>query len=411
MAVGFTVTRRKGSDEGLQTVIRAELSSRLREKSTEIEAKIVMRTRGLSEPVGDENASYLEGLQSAVAEAVSFGIDCIERGGDWSGPIPPGVTRQARRSAQDGVRLDTVLRRYAAGNKVLEEFVVAEAGDIPRKALCRILSDQGPQVDRLMEAVAAEYGYELEQISRSSARRRADQVYRLLLGDNDPEDGVDLEYDFEIWHVGMILTGAKAEATARLVSERLGYRLLHVPRDKDVVWGWLGSTRQPAIANLIRSLPENIPAGVALAIGEPRRGLEGWRLTHREAQMALQVMRRKPERFTRGRDVVLRAAILRDETFVRSLLDTYVAPLESRGRLGPKLLETLRVYFSSGESTSTAGEALGVGRHTVRQRIRTIEEVLEQPLHTCKAELRVALQLDELIGLQKSKDQAPNGRK
>jgi PucR C-terminal helix-turn-helix domain/GGDEF-like domain len=394
------VTRRKGSDETSQVVIRAELSSQLREKSAEIETKIVTRIRDLSEPVDDENASYLEGLQNAVTEAVSYGIDCIEKGEDWSGPIPHGVIRQARRSAQDGVRLDTVLRRYAAGNKVLEEFVVAEAGNIPRKTLCRILSDQGPQVDRLMEAVAAEYERELEQVARSSTQRRADQVRRLLSGDDDLEDGVDLEYDFEIWHVGMILTGSKAEATARLVSERLGYRLLHVPWDRDVVWGWLGSTRQPAIANLVRSLPENLPAGIALAIGEPREGLEGWRLTHREAQMALQVMRRKSERFTRGRDVVLLAGILRDETLVRSLLDTYLAPLESRGRLGPKLRETLRVYFSVGESTSITAEDLGVGRHTVRQRIRAIEEVLEQPLHTCNAELRIALQLDELVGLR-----------
>lgn len=405
------MTKRKDSDEGSQTVIRAGLSSRLREKSAEIETKIVTRIRDLSEPVGDENASYLEGLQSAVAEAVSYGIDCIEKGGGWSAPIPPGVTRQARRAAQDGVRLDTVLRRYAAGNKVLEEFMVAEAGDIPREILCRILSDQGPQVDRLMESVAAEYGRELEQVERSSAQRRADHVHRLLSGDDDLEDGVDLEYDFEIWHVGMILTGPRAEATARLLSERLGYRLLHILRDRDVVWGWLGSTRQPAIANLVHSLPENLPAGIALAIGEPRNGLDGWRLTHREAQMALQVMRRKPERFTRGRDVVLLAGILRDETLVRSLLDTYLAPLEDRGRLGPKLRETLRVYFSAGESTSIAAEDLGVSRHTIRQRIRAVEEVLDQPLHTCNAELRVALQLDELIGLHKSEGQVSTSRK
>jgi len=393
------VTRRKDSNETSQTVIRAELSSRLRGKSAEIETKIVTRIRDLSEPVGEENALYLEGLQGAVAEAVSYGIECIEKGGGWSAPIPPGVTQQARRSAQYGVRLDTVLRRYAAGNKVLEEFLVAEAGDVPRETLCRILRDQGPQVDRLMEAVAAEYEREQERVARSSTQRRTDHVLRLLSGEDDPGDGVDLEYDFEIWHVGMILTGPKAENAMRLLSERLGYQLLHIPRDKDVVWGWLGSSRQPAVADLFRSLPESLPAGIALTIGEPREGFDGWCLTHREAQMALQVMRRKSERFTRGRDVVLRAAVLRDETFVRSLLDTYLAPIKDHGRLGPKLPETLRVYYSVGENTSITAEDLGISRQTVRQRLRAVEEVLDQPLHTCNAELRVALQLDELIGL------------
>lgn len=78
------------------------------------------------------------------------------------------------------------------------------------------------------------------------------------------------------------------------------------------------------------------------------------------------------------------------------LLDTYLAPLEGRGRLGPKLRETLRVYFSAGESTSVAAKDLGVRCHTVRQRILAIEEILEQPLHACNAELQVALRLDEL---------------
>jgi len=376
--------------------MRAELCSRLRARSDEIEAKIVMRICVLSEPAADEYASYLEGLESAVGEAVSYGIDCIEKGRGWSGVIPSGVTQQARRSAQNGVRLDTVLRRYFAGNKVLEEYVVAEAADIPLEILCRILSDQGPQFDRLIESVAAEYWHESEQVARSSAQKRLDCVLRLLSGD-DVEDGVRLDYDLDLWHVGTILFGDKAEVAARLLSERLGYRLLYVVRDSTVVWAWLGRRRRPSIAALIRAIPESLPAEVSIVIGEPRNGLDGWRLTHREAQMAFQVARRMPKRFTRGRDVVLLTGILKDETLVRSLLDTYLAPLDERGRAGPKLRATLRAYFSAGESASIAAHALGVSRHTVRQRLRTIEEILEQPFTECNAELKVALQLDELI--------------
>jgi hypothetical protein len=391
--------RLKDSRETSSKIIRVELSARLRKQLAEIEGRIVARIRDLSEPVGDEDISYLHGLRSAVSEAVNYGIECIEKGEDWSAPIPPGVTLQARKAAREGVRLDTVLRRYAAGNKVLEEFVVAEADDIPREVLCRILSDQGPQVDRLMESVAAEYAQEQEQVERSSAQKITGHLLRLLADDKALDDDVDFNYDFDIWHVGMVLIGRKAEAAARLLSERLGYRLLHIVRDPQVVWGWLGSRRQPALADLLRSLPGDLPADTSLAIGEPRKGLEGWRLTHREAQVAHRVMLRKPEKFTRGRDVVLLAGILRDETLVRSLLDTYLAPLEKRSRSAGVLHETLRVYFLKGESTSAAAESLGVTRHTIRQRIRAIEEALEQPLHTCKAELQIALQLDELSGV------------
>ena len=259
------MTRRKDSNKASQTIIRAELASRLRGKSAEIEGRIVTRIRGMSEPIGDEDTSYLEGLRVAVSEALSYGVDCVEKGGSWSAPIPPGVIQQAHRAARERVRLDTVLRRYAAGNKMLEEFIVAEAGDIPRETLCRILSDQGPQFDRLMGSVAAEYEREMERVGRSSAQKRVDCVLRLLSGD-DLEDGADLDYDFDVWHIGVIFAGGKAEATARLLSERLGYRLLHIQRDSDIVWGWLGSKRQPAIATLVDTLPESLPSGMSMAV-------------------------------------------------------------------------------------------------------------------------------------------------
>ncbi len=388
---------RRPQDDRKQSprAIRAELVARLRQRSTEIEEAIFTLIRHLSEPVGDEDPAYLDGLRSAVVETVSYALDYIEEGGELSMPIPPDTARQARRAARSGVRLDTVLRRYAAGNKLLEEFIVAEAADIPSQVLCQILRDQGPQVDRLMEAVAAEYRHELERTGKSSVEKFAHRVLNLLSGD-DLESAADLNYDFDVWHVGMILIGRRAETAAQTLAERLGYRSLQIGRDRETVWAWLGSMRQPAMGNLERFLVDNIPAELSLAIGEPRRGLDGWRLTHREAQMALQVMLRKPRRFTRGSDVVLLAGVLRDETLVRSLLDTYLAPLEEHGDSGQMLRETLRAYFSAGGNAAAAAAGLGVTRHTVQRRIRTIERTIGQLLHTCQAELVVALQIEEL---------------
>jgi hypothetical protein len=388
---------------GSPEVIRGELAARLRKKSPEIEKAIFTRIRQLSEPVGEEDSAYVDGLQKAVAEAVNYGLECVEKGREWSAPIPPGATKQARRAARDGVRLDTVLRRYAAGNKLLEDFLVAEADDVPGQVLRQILKDQGPQVDRLMESVAAEYGEELERRGRSSAERFADRVLQLL-SDDDLESPSDLNYDFEIWHVGLILVGRGADAAARALAERLGYRLLHIERDHETVWAWLGSMQQPVISKLKLSLRDNLPVKVSLAVGEPRWGLGGWRLTHREAQVALQAMLRKPQRFTQGREVALLVGVMRDETLVRSLVDTYLAPLGRNGNSGRKLRETVRAYFSAGGNAAAAGAALGVERHTVQRRIRTIEQILGQPLHTCWAELHVALQLDELDGFVSDQD-------
>ena len=351
----------------------------------------------MPEFVADGDASYPEGLRLAVSEALSYGINCVEKGEEWSVSVPPGVIGQARRAARDGVGLDIVLRRYAAGNKVLEEFIVMEARDVSRQSLCRILSEQGPLFDRLMASVAAEYGHALEEVNRSSAQRRASEILQLLFDDHGSDDNLELDYDFDAWHIGVILSGNNAEVAARLLSERLGCRLLHVLRETDLVWGWLGSPRQPDMAALVRALPERLPAGISLAAGEPRKDLEGWRLTHHEAQMAYRVGQRRDGRFVRGRDVALLASAVEDRTLVRILLDTYLAPITRRGSSGLKLSETLRVYFCTGESTSAAAESLGITRQTVRQRIRVIENALGQPFHTCNSELRLALQVQEFL--------------
>jgi DNA-binding PucR family transcriptional regulator len=135
---------------------------------------------------------------------------------------------------------------------------------------------------------------------------------------------------------------------------------------------------------------------VALAVGEPRWGIDGWRLTHREAQAALEVMVRSPGRLIRARDVILLAAVLRDESLAKSLRETYLAPLDDRGDAGGVLPATLRAYFSAGLNAATAAAALEVDRHTVQRRLRKAEEALGRLLPECHAELVVALGLERL---------------
>jgi DNA-binding PucR family transcriptional regulator len=135
---------------------------------------------------------------------------------------------------------------------------------------------------------------------------------------------------------------------------------------------------------------------VMLALGEPGRGLAGWRLTHRQAQAALLVALRRPRRCTRYADVALLASALTDEALATVLIDVYLAPLEDSRGSGPVLRETLRAYLGAERSVSSAAAALGVVRKTVEKRLRTIEEKLGRSLHPCPAELEIALELDEL---------------
>jgi hypothetical protein len=375
--------------------IRSELVVRLRERLTEIEDAIFARARTLSESVGEEDPEYVAGLRATVGESLDFALAHIEKGEEWTGPIPSTAAEQARRSARAGVRLDTVLRRYAAGDRLLGDFIMDEADRFPSQDLRKVLRTHGPQVDRLMAAVATEYMDEVARMRRSPTQRLAERVQRLVAGES-PADIGGLEYTFDAWHLGMIVKGAKAEACARSVAAGLDSQVLIVPRGSGIAWVWLGARRPLEAPDVERLLSDGVAGDASLAVGEPRNGLDGWRLTHREAQAAQEVMLRKPQRLTRARDVILLAAVLRDDALTRSLFETYLAPLEGHGDSGAVLRETLRAYFSAGLNAATAAAALAVDRHTVQRRLRKVEEALGRLLPDCHAELMVALSLEEL---------------
>ncbi len=375
--------------------MRAELVRRLQARLPEIEKAVFAQVCRLAGPIGMEDSAYLVGLEAAVGAAIGYAITRIERDDGWAPPLPAASVSQARRAAREGVGLDTVLRRYTAGSNLLDEFIVAEAGDLSSELLRQVVAERGPQIDEMMAAVAAEYHSELELVGRSASQRRAERVSQLLDG-NGLASPADMGYDLEAWHLGMIIVGENAKLTARALAERLGCQLLELQREPGTVWAWLGGPRKAAFARLEQLLGDGARPDVSVAVGEPRHGLDGWRLTHREAQLALQVLLQEPKPLVRGRDVILLAGVMRDDTLVRALLDTYLGPLEGDGSSGKVLLETLRAYFAASGNAAAAAIRLGVTRHTVQRRIRSVETKLGRLLHTCQAELEVALRVDEL---------------
>jgi hypothetical protein len=318
----------------------------------------------------------------------------IEHGEGWSAPIPPAAAEQARRAARNGVSLDTVLRRYAAGERQLVEFIMDDVEGFQSQTLRHLLRMHGLQVDRFMAAVADEYVDELERVARAPEQRLVECVERLLAG--EPVDTSKLGYELEgRWHLGMVVMGEGATKAVKDLAEIINRQLLWVPRGEQTVWAWLGGRRRPMLADIERFLLGVGHADVSLAVGEPLKGLDGWCLTHRQAQEAVWVALRKPGQLTRYADDLLLVAALRDEVLARSLREIFL-PLDDLRDGGAVLCETLRAYFASGRNAATAAAALGVDRHTVQRRLRKIEERLGRLLQTCYAELEVALRLHEL---------------
>jgi hypothetical protein len=354
--------------------------------------------------VGDRDAEYVAGLRATAAAGFDFILTGIEQGEGWSAVVPVEAIEQARRAARNGVGLDAVLRRYMVGQALLWDYVMQEAARVCEDGVLReMLRVQASLLDRLVMDVAREHVSERERAGRSSEQRLAERVLALLAGrpvvreGDGGVSGLDLGYELEAEHLGVIAGGARAREALRAVAVRLDRRLLCVGRGEGTVWGWLGGRHGFEVADLERVVSAHQPAqDVSFAVGEPARGLAGWRLTHQQAQAAFVVALRCSQKLTRYADVALLAAALKDEALGRVLIDVYILPLEDSRNSGVVLRETLRAYMAVGCNTSSAAAALGVLRKTVESRLRTSEERLGRSLHPYPAELEVALRLDAL---------------
>jgi hypothetical protein len=388
----------KDGEAKLLDEVCAGLLKRLRARQSDTVAAILVRVRAVSGAGGIEDAEYQAALGTAVAAVVAYCLTCMEQGETCSEPIPSAAITQARRAARNGISLDTIVLRYIAGHRLLGELITDESdrsGLADHAPASRYLRrTQEAVLERLTAAIANEYDHERERMARSVEQHRRELVQRLLVGDHiDPGD-LDYEFD-DAWHLGLIATGARAERVVRRLADDLGRKLLQVSCDEDwTVWAWLGGRRKLAITDLERQLSARGAAGVALAIGEPGTGIDGWRQTHREAQAALLVALRNPRALTRCSNVALEAAVLRHEALTRALIASYLSPLDNLRMGAPVARDTLRHYFKCERNASSAASSLGVTRHTVENRLHQIEKALGRSLHTCLAELEVALRLE-----------------
>jgi hypothetical protein len=375
---------------------RSVLAARLRERLPEIRAAIATRVYAISDPHDVADPAYLQGLDAALFAAIDHRLAVLEAGERHAPAVPPVLLAQARLDARDGVSLDTVLRRYFAGNALFGDFLVEEAerAEVPNPALRRLLAAQATLGDRLLAAISAEHVREAKSRPSSPAERRRECVKRLLAG--ELVDHSELGYDLDAHHLALMAKGEGAQELMRELARRLDRRLLAVCREEEPIWAcWLGGRRPLAPEQALQALGDISPERVFVTVGEPGEGLSGWRFSHRQAKAALPIAERRGQPILRYVDVALLASILRDDLIAGSLRQLYLAPLE-RARDGGKVArETLRAYFATEQNVSSTAAALGVDRRTVGNRIGVIEELLGRPLQACATDLEIALRLDD----------------
>lgn len=387
---------RQGGNADSVSEVRAALAARLRERLPEIQSAVATRVYSISDPREVSDPAYLQGLNAALAAAVEHRLEVLEAGERQAPPVPDALLAQARLDARDGVPLDTVLRRYVAGNALFGDFLVEEAerAEVPSSVLRSLLGAQATLGDRLIAAVSAEHARAATSRPTSAADRRRECVKRLLAGEF--VDHSDLGYDLDAHHLALMAKGAGAEELVRGLAKTLDRRLLIVQREEEPKWAaWLGGTRPLEIEKALGALTGAVPDGLFVTLGEPSEGLAGWRFSHLQAKAALPIAERRGQPVLRYADVALVTAIARDDLTAGSLRQLYLAPLE-RARDGGKVArETLRAYFAAERNVSSTAAVLGVDRRTVRNRLGAIEGLLGRPLKDVAADLEIALRLNE----------------
>jgi hypothetical protein len=378
--------------------IRLGLAERLRARQGEIEQAMLTRARAVRERREITDPEYTEGFRRSVCAALEYGIAALERGAEQPPPIPTVLLCQARLAARNEVSLNTVLRRYCAGHTLFGRFLIEEVdgvGEIGSAELQELLNSQAIVFDQLLAAISDEYARESTQGRASSAeQRKAKQVQRLL--DGELLDAPELAYDLNGHHLGLLVSGLGAEQALRSLARELDRSLIVVSRGEGAIWAWLGGRQGFDAEAVYHRLDRHFSKQMSLALGEPGRGISGWRLTHRQAKAALPIALRSQAAFIRYGDVALLAAVLGDELFALSAQELYLAPLALERDGGQALRRTLRVYLATERNASSTAAAIGVSRQTVVNRLRSIEERLSRPLTTCLAEIDAALRLEEL---------------
>jgi hypothetical protein len=395
--LGQTIRRtggRSGSVNGAGA--GAELAARLRARLPELEATIATRVYAISDPHDVADPNYLQGLNAALSVAIDYRLAVLELGERHAPPVPQALAAQARLDARDGVPLDTVLRRYFAGNALFGDFLVEEAdrADVPGAALRRLLGAQATLGDRLLASISAEHAREEKSRPGSPAERRRECVKSLLAG--ELVDHSELGYELEAHHLGLMARGQGADEAMRELAARLDRRLLAVCREEEPVWAcWLGGRAPLQAEEAIRAFRDIRPQGILITVGEPAETLSGWRFSHRQAKAALPIAERTGRPVVRYSEVTLLASIVKDDLAISSLRDIYLAPLEGR-RDGDNLLLALRAYFEAGRNVSSAAAALRLNRRTLSKRLQVVERIFGRPLDSLAADLEVALSLQAL---------------
>jgi DNA-binding PucR family transcriptional regulator len=372
-------------------------------------------------PELEEDKPLLALLTSSVDSNVDTCLQIMQHRIDLSAvQAPAAAVEYARRLAQHGTPLTTLLRAYRLGHARFSDWLLrelarhADDAQVISAATLSISRIVAAYIDQTSEEIVAAYTQEREHWLRNQNAARAARVRRLLAGDRSDVRAAEaaLGYRLRQYHVGMVcwIDGAAGAADELTRLERAVGQVavqaacagepVFLPRDESSAWAWLPLGIRDRFDSAEDSTA-GVSADIRFAFGDPARGAGGFCLTYLQAMAAEAVALAagsRPRRVVTFAEVAPVAMMLGSGDLLRPWVRSTLAGLASDDEHHARLRETLLVFLRSGSSYKATAERLVLHKNTVQYRIRKAEESLGHAVADNRQDVELALLASHWLG-------------
>jgi hypothetical protein len=390
-----TSKRRDGEVDSYVAMIAARLIQRVDEISDAIRKVIqdkVTELPGDAEMVELMTAGIEDNVETMLG-ALRDDISVKQR------TAPDSAIDYAKKLAQQGVPLNTLIRGYRVSQRRMTEEVFAELHEVGMEPAISVAVIQTittvlfEYVDWVTEQVVGAYEGERERWLAYQNSIRAMKV-RDILSDNQSEDvdaaSAAIGYPLRRQHVALVAWYPDAEAAGgglgrlQQFTSQLAAALetcavpLFVAADETSGWVWLPFESAPGdVVEIVREYARLRAEGLGIAMGAVGSGVEGFRRSHRQAQRvraAARARNQAPAVYAATDSGLLASAVLATSVEeLRAWVADVLGALASDTEPDAALRETLRVFLrvSSGyhAAANDLSEDVSVVRHQVGQAV------------------------------------------
>jgi DNA-binding PucR family transcriptional regulator len=318
--------------------------------------------------------------------------------------VEPNLSEDALSVARDLVRHgvgETALDAYRTGQNAAwvrwmsMAFELTSDVDELRELLDVTARSIGSFLDATIAAISARMLEERAELTHGTHAERRETVTLILEGAPIPEHvaAQRLGYGLDGPHRAAIVWSEVHDTqlgTLEAVAGALASRPMTVIANTGTLWVWGPSADAPDDARLAAALRTH--AGVRVALGSVKAGVEGFRRSHFEAVTAQRMVARmgSHQHIVRFEEVRLVSLVTQDaaaaDQFVRDTLGVLATA-------SVELKRALLTYLQQGCNASAAAKRLRTHRNTLLRRLAAAEALLPGPLAEHRTEVAVALQI------------------